>query len=121
MLLLTRIGRTHSREPAGGADLVDLARPAVVKHPFIAPLVAEFLDQRGNKAGNGIAGMDRWHRMELFHPLDDRRGVLNAGALRRNHQWNDRHPGVFFKFRLARRTAKPIDAGWLYSENRSAP
>src|SRR6202034_2214323 len=33
--------------------------------------------------------------------VDDRRGVLKADALGRNHKWDDRHFGVFFVFRLA--------------------
>jgi hypothetical protein len=42
-LNLTRLRRAHARDPSRRADLVDIAGPAVVKHPFVAPLVTEFL------------------------------------------------------------------------------
>src|ERR1035438_7201007 len=106
MLLLARLGTAHARDAPGRTYLVDLARPAIVKHPLVAPLVAEFLDQYGYKAHKRIVGMDRWFRMKPLDPVDDRRGILDASTLRRDHQRDDRHPGVFLVFRLARRIAQ---------------
>src|SRR5205085_10689769 len=97
MLLLACAWRAHPREAAGRTDLVDVAHPAVVEHPFVAPFVAEFLDQRGNEAGDRVIGMDRGFWIELFDSLGHRRGVLNAGALRRYHERNDRSLGVFLE------------------------
>ena len=78
VLLLVRRRSAHPRDAAGSADLIDVAGPAVVEHPFVAPLVAEFLDQCGDEAGDGVIGMDRRFRKKLLHRVDNRRGVLNA-------------------------------------------
>src|SRR5712664_2872884 len=102
MLLRGGLRAPHPRDTAGGADLVDVAGPAVVEHPFVAPLVAKLLDQRRYEARDGVIGMDRRFRIKLLHGVDDRRGILNASALRRDHQGNDRHPGVCLVFGLAR-------------------
>ena len=78
MFLLVGRRPPHPRDPSGRRDLVDVAGPAIVEHPFVAPLVAEFLDQGGNEVGDRVLGMDRGLRKKLFEPVDDRRGVLNA-------------------------------------------
>src|ERR1700737_3021684 len=101
MLLFAGVRTAHARDAAGRADLVDIARPAVVEHPFVAPLVAEFLDQCGNEVSYAVIGSDRRLRIKLLHRVDDRRRVLNADALGRNHQGDDRHPGMLLVFRLA--------------------
>src|SRR4029450_3321189 len=101
VLLLARRRRTHARDAPRGADLVDIARPAVVEHPFVTPLVAELLDQGGNEANDRVVGVDRGLRIKLLHRVDDRGGVLNAFFLRRYHQGDNRHPGMFLEFRLA--------------------
>src|SRR5262245_47337150 len=58
MFVLARLWRAHPRDAAGRGALVDLARPAIMEHPFVAPLVAEFLDQDRREARHGIVGVD---------------------------------------------------------------
>jgi len=71
-----------------------------VKHPLVAPFVAEFLDQCGNEVRDSIPGMDRRLGMQLVDRLDDRRGILDASAVGCDHQRNDRQFCVFFEFGL---------------------
>src|SRR5439155_24790709 len=59
------------------------------------------LDQGGNEASDSVVGMDRRLRIKLLHRVDDRRRVLDGFSVRRYHQGDKRHPGMFFVFRLA--------------------
>ena len=72
-----------ARDAPRRADLIDVARPAVVKHPFVAQLVAEFLDQCRNEARNGVVRV--WidgSGCSLSHRVDDRRGIPGCRCLR---------------------------------------
>src|SRR6516164_6459355 len=106
LLLFAPSRRAHAGDSPRRADLVDVARPAIVKHPFVAPLVAELLDQGGDKTRHTVAGMDGRLGEQLFHLIDDWSGILDASALRRYHQRNDRQLGIFFIISLARRIAQ---------------
>ena len=86
MVSLAGLWAAHARDADGRTALVDVAGSAVVEHPFVGPLVAEFLDQCGNELRDCFIRVDRRLGIKLLDELDDRRGILNASALRRNHE-----------------------------------
>ena len=120
MLLLAGTRCTHARDPAGRGDLIDVPGPAVVKHPFVAPFVAELFDQGGDKPRDGFVRMDRRLRVKLLDSVDNRGGILDANAVGSHHQRDDRHFGIFLEFRLACRIAQhPLMRNSLVAEIRA--
>jgi hypothetical protein len=117
VLLFVCRGRTHPRNASGRGNLVDVPRPAVMEHPFVAPFVAELFDQHGDESCYRVGGMDRRLGVKFFDPVDDRGGILDASSVRRNHQRDDRHFGVLLEFRMACRIAQnPLMRNALVAE-----
>ena len=80
-----------------------LARPAVVEHPLVAPLVAELLEQRRHERGGRLARMDRRLRELRLEALEDRRRILDGLVLRRHGERHQRQLGVALELGLRRR------------------
>ena len=59
--------RIRAMRPAE-RNLVDVPRPAVMEHPFVAPLVAEFLDQGRDEIGDRVGRDGSTGPDEAFRP-----------------------------------------------------
>ena len=114
-------GARHlQRDALGSGPAIGLIGPAIMEHPLVAPLVAVFLQQRGNEGERRIGGNDRGFGMRILEALDDRRGILHAFALRRHDQRHQGKLGVFLEFGLVgRRARQPIVRDVLVAEIRA--
>jgi len=88
-LLVARPGHHGRGDAPRRSDLVDIARPAQVEHPLVAPLVAKFLDQSRNECGHGIRGMDAGFGVLGFQGLEDRGGILDRRIVGSDHKGDD--------------------------------
>ena len=106
------LGDALGRRPGVG-----LKAPAVMEHPFVAPLVAILLEERGDEGERRIVGNYRRLGARGLEALEDRCGILDAFALWRYDQRDERQPGVFLKLRLDRgRPRNPFMADTLVAK-----
>ena len=77
--------RAVQHQPARCRDLIHFPRPAVMKHPFVAPLVGELLQQHRDESGNGIGRHNRRQRDAILDRFNDRCGVLEGQSVGRHH------------------------------------
>ena len=89
------LGRHRGRDSPGRTQSIFFTRPAQMKHPLVAPLVAELLEQEGHEIRNRIARLGRMIREEFLHRLHDRCRILHALIIRSDDQGYDRNLRVF--------------------------
>ena len=116
------VGARHrlARDPLGAGYLVGLVEPAEMKHRLVAPFVGILLDERRQERERRIRRMDRRLRMARFERFDDRGGVLHRGAVRREHERDQRQTGMALElFEGARVTHHPGVRDLLVAEVRA--